>query len=280
MVTPQLSFLSCDVILSLLGPDPASISGFKTSFGLDNVDNTSDINKPISSLTQTALNTKINNTSIGATNGVASLGSDGKVPTAQLPAFSITSVNVVNSAANMTALTGLSVGAVAIRTDNSTNYILTALPASTLGNWQTFYPAATNVQSVNGATGAVVIAGTTNKIAVISNVIDIASTYAGQGSINTLGTITTGVWNGTAIPITNGGTGQTTATNAFNALAPAQSGNSGKFLTTNASTASWATISTVFPFYKADGSADNITITNGEFPFYKADGNADNIGVS
>jgi hypothetical protein len=61
---------------------------------------------------------------------------------------------------------------------------------------------------------------------------------------------------------------------------PSQSGNANKFLTTNASTASWATISTVFPFFKANGSADNITITNGEFPFYKADGNADNIGVS
>ena len=61
---------------------------------------------------------------------------------------------------------------------------------------------------------------------------------------------------------------------------PSQSGNSGKFLTTDATDASWATISTVFPFFKADGSADNITITNGEFPFYKANGSQDNIGVS
>jgi len=61
---------------------------------------------------------------------------------------------------------------------------------------------------------------------------------------------------------------------------PSQSGNSGKFLTTDATNASWATISTVFPFYKADGNADNITITNGEFPFYKANGSQDNIGVS
>jgi hypothetical protein len=37
---------------------------------------------------------------------------------------------------------------------------------------------------------------------------------------------------------------------------------------------------TEFPFYKADGNVDNITITNGEFPFYKADGNQDNIGVT
>ena len=36
-----------------------------------------------------------------------------------------------------------------------------------------------------------------------------------------------------------------------------------------------------FPFYKANGVADNITLVtnNTELPFYKADGNADNIGV-
>tara|TARA_R110000751_G_scaffold199825_1_gene304625 strand:- start:461 stop:892 length:432 start_codon:yes stop_codon:yes gene_type:complete len=34
-----------------------------------------------------------------------------------------------------------------------------------------------------------------------------------------------------------------------------------------------------FPFYKANGSADNITVTSGSFPFYKADGTQDNIGV-
>ena len=39
-------------------------------------------------------------------------------------------------------------------------------------------------------------------------------------------------------------------------------------------------IPTIFPFYKSDGSADNISITNSELPFYKADGTASNIGVS
>ncbi len=37
---------------------------------------------------------------------------------------------------------------------------------------------------------------------------------------------------------------------------------------------------TSFPFFKADASADNIAITNGQFPFYKADGSLDNIGVT
>jgi hypothetical protein len=43
------------------------------------------------------------------------------------------------------------------------------------------------------------------------------------------------------LAIANGGTGQTTAANAINALVPSQSGQSGKVLTTNGSVVSWAT---------------------------------------
>lgn len=41
------------------------------------------------------------------------------------------------------------------------------------------------------------------------------------------------------LPIANGGTGQTTAQAAVDALLPSQGSNSGKFLTTNGSTSSW-----------------------------------------
>lgn len=41
------------------------------------------------------------------------------------------------------------------------------------------------------------------------------------------------------LPIANGGTGQTTANAAFNALAPSQGGNSGKYLKTDGSNTSW-----------------------------------------
>jgi len=56
------------------------------------------------------------------------------------------------------------------------------------------------------------ISGTTNRITVSSGVIDISSSYVGQSSIITLGTITTGVWNGTAVTATYGGTGLTSYT--------------------------------------------------------------------
>jgi hypothetical protein len=42
------------------------------------------------------------------------------------------------------------------------------------------------------------------------------------------------------VPITNGGTGATTANDAFNALAPSQTGNNGKYLTTDGTNTSWA----------------------------------------
>lgn len=45
------------------------------------------------------------------------------------------------------------------------------------------------------------------------------------------------------LPIANGGSGQTTANAALNAFLPSQTGNSGKFLTTDGSNTSWATTS-------------------------------------
>jgi len=61
------------------------------------------------------------------------------------------------------------------------------------------------------------ISGTTNRISITNGngvsgnpTIDISSSYVGQVSITTLGTITTGVWNGGVIPILYGGTGSST----------------------------------------------------------------------
>jgi hypothetical protein len=55
---------------------------------------------------------------------------------------------------------------------------------------------------------------TANRTAITADAIDIASTYVGQSSITTLGTITTGVWNGTDVAVADGGTGSGTAAGA------------------------------------------------------------------
>jgi len=51
------------------------------------------------------------------------------------------------------------------------------------------------------------VIGTADRITVNPNSVDIASSYVGQTSITTLGTIGTGVWQGTVVGPTYGGTG-------------------------------------------------------------------------
>lgn len=60
------------------------------------------------------------------------------------------------------------------------------------------------------SSGVIAVAGTANRISVSADAIDIASTYVGQTSITTLGTVTTGTWSADTIAATKGGTGLTT----------------------------------------------------------------------
>jgi hypothetical protein len=53
-----------------------------------------------------------------------------------------------------------------------------------------------------------------DRTAITGDAVDIASTYVGQSSITTLGTITTGVWNGTDVAVADGGTGAGDAASA------------------------------------------------------------------
>ena len=95
----------------------------------------------------------------GAANGLAELDGSGLVPTHHLPALAITTTQVVNSQANMLALTAQT-GDVAVRTDVNKSFILTATPATTLGNWQELLTPTDAVLSVDGSTGAISLSGT------------------------------------------------------------------------------------------------------------------------
>jgi hypothetical protein len=95
----------------------------------------------------------------GAVNGIASLDGSGLIPTNQLPALAITETSVVASQAAMLALTA-QVGDIAVRTDVNKSFILTAEPATTLGNWQELLTPTDSVLSVDGLTGAVSLSGT------------------------------------------------------------------------------------------------------------------------
>jgi hypothetical protein len=92
---------------------------------------------------------------------------------------------------------------------------------------------------------------------VLSNVENTAlSTWPGTSNITTLGTITGGIWNGTAITVGNGGTGLTTATTAYGVVCAGTTatgnfqvlnalGSSGQVLTSNGASAlpTWQAVS-------------------------------------
>lgn len=75
------------------------------------------------------------------------------------------------------------------------------------------------------------VVGTADRITVFADNVDIASTYVGQASITTLGTVTTGTWNATTIAVAHGGTGGTTQ-----ATARAGIGATGKYAVNNGGT--------------------------------------------
>lgn len=109
---------------------------------------------PQDAVTKSQLDDKVSTSLIGAADGVASLDGSGKVPSSQLPAIAISDTFVVADEAEMLALTA-EVGDVAVRTDLSKSFILTASPASSLANWQELLSPPDTVLSVNGQTGIV-----------------------------------------------------------------------------------------------------------------------------
>lgn len=148
----------------------------KADVGLGNVDNTSDINKPVSTAVQTALNLKINLSDKGANNGVASLDAGGKVPTTQLPTGALIYKGLWNASTNTPAIsdaTGQNGWMYNVNVAGTQNLgsgsISFAIGDQVIHNgtvWQ-LAPNGTSVTSVNGQTAAVVL--TTSNIAEATN---------------------------------------------------------------------------------------------------------------
>lgn len=124
-----------------------------------------------------------------------------------------------------------------------------------------------SVNSVLGTANRITSSGGANPV------IDIAATYVGQNSITTLGTITTGVWNGTVIGATSGGTGQSTyATgdilyaSAPNTLSKLTAGSNTQILTLAGGVPTWAAPATSGTVTSVSGTANRITSTGGATP--------------
>ena len=126
-----------------------------------------------------------------------------------LSSYSTGDILYANGSGNLTRLAIGSYGGVLVNSTTglpawvapgTSGYVLTSHGISSDADWQ---PASTGtVTSVSGTTNRITVAtGTTTPV------IDISSSYVGQSSITTLGTIATGVWNGTGVGVAYGGTG-------------------------------------------------------------------------
>jgi hypothetical protein len=175
----------------------------KGDVGLGNVDNTSDVNKPVSTLQAQAIATKqdtlvsgtniktVNNATIleagnldlipanekGANNGVATLDAGGKVPAGQLPSF----VDDLEEYANLAGFptTGVS------------DKIYVALDTGKIYRWsgsQYVEIAANEVNSVNNKTGVVVLDKTDIGLGNVTNEAQVTSVAGTAPIVSTGGT--------------------------------------------------------------------------------------------
>lgn len=142
----------------------------RAAIGLGSVDNTSDVDKPISTATQNALNQKANtadvNTALEAKANTTEVNTalagkadlvGGFIPTSQIPAIAITEFlgNVATEAA-MLALVGQK-GDWCIRTDLGKAYIITSTTPSLITDWTEWVYPVSPVTSVNGQVGVVTL---------------------------------------------------------------------------------------------------------------------------
>jgi hypothetical protein len=184
-----------------------------------------------------------NSANKGQANGYASLDSGGKVPSSQLPSF----VDDVEEYTNLAAFPATGeAGKIYVALDTNKVYRwggsayveISASPGSTdavaEGSVNLYFTeararnsiSATGSLSYDAATGVISftdavtsVAGKTGAVTLdkadvgLGNVENTAlSTWAGSTNLTTLGTITTGTWNGSTIAVSRGGTGVTTLT--------------------------------------------------------------------
>lgn len=142
----------------------------------------------------------------------------GTIPTGVLgnsSAFIGTTSVALNRASANQGLTGIS----SIAMPGATSGTVTLTPAATAG---------TTAITVPATSGTVVVKDTNGNFTAGTITADLTGNCSGTASN------VTGI-----VAIANGGTGNSTASGAINALVPAQSGNSGKVLSTNGTAVSW-----------------------------------------
>lgn len=246
---------------------------------------TSDGTNFVSQALPTPPGTTLTNHSVALGTGTANLSSVGPSATTGAilqsagsstdPAFSTSSYPSTNAQGDLMYGSASNAWAPLAKDTNATRY-LSNTGASNAPNWAQVNLAngvignlpVTNLNSGTSASastfwrgdgtwanpggGVSSVSGTLNRIAVSPTtgnaVVDIDANYAGQSSINTLGTVTTGTWNGTTLAQGFGGTGFSTYSpgdmlyiNGLSNFAKLATAADGKYLTIVSGLPAWST---------------------------------------
>lgn len=210
------------------------------------------------------------------------------IPQTSASPLTITDVFVVNSEASMLALSSAQTGDVAIRTDINKSFILSDYNYGTLSSWKELLTPPDAVSSVDGQTGSVTLSNTyqakdgdLTALSALSGTgfikrtgsdtysLDTNTYLTGNQSISLSGDATGSGTTAITVTLANSGVaantyGSSTAipvitvnakglitgvtTSSVEGL-PSQTGNTGKYLTTDGTTASWSSVEAGFnPF--------------------------------
>ena len=200
------------------GTGATSLSSFKSSLSIDNVNNTTDLTKPISTLTQTALDLKLN--AADTSNYTKQTYTDSALVEKQVL------IGLKLNAADTIKYTKQTFSDSALLTKLSiTGNAATATTAG-IASTATKLATARNINGVafdgSGDITVIVDAGTLTGTSLKSTI--------SSSSLTSVGTITSGIWSGTTITTNKGGTGLT------------ETGTSGQLLTsTGTGTLTWTT---------------------------------------
>jgi hypothetical protein len=227
------------------GAGSTVLSGYNlTVVGYDSEPSTADVGNEATFGNSATTNTRLfgslamGGSSTGTAGQVLTSAGAGTAPTWSTPASSgvssVTGTSPVVSSGGATPAISLSSGygdTLNPYASKTANYVLAA-PNGSSGVPTFRAVVAADIPTLNQ--------NTTGNAATATNV-----DYSGlTGTVPTWNQNTTGTAANVTgvVAIANGGTGQTTATTAFNALAPSQTSNSGKYLTTDGTNSSWATV--------------------------------------